>query len=170
MGPVEVGFSPPMPQRRARVALRVFLAIPHIFFAIPVAIAASAMVVAAWFAALAIGRLPGPLFRFLAAALRYCVRLNAYLYLLTDVYPPFTLKAVEYPVSMRVEPSRLNRAAVFFRILLYIPAGLLSGWLSSGVSVCLPVIWLIVLVIGRMPRTAFEAVAATMRFQMRCTA
>ena len=52
---------------------------------------------------------------------------GAYLFLLTDEYPPFTLEDVEYPVRP-ILPGRgpLNRVAVFFRLILAIPAGVFA--------------------------------------------
>ena len=60
--------------------------------------------------------------------MRWVLRYQAYLYLLTDVYPPFTLDDVpEYPVRLAIpERQRLNRAAVFFRFILAIPGMIVS--------------------------------------------
>ena len=67
-------------------------------------------------------------------------------------------------------PGRLNRAAVLFRFILMIPALIVASIVSSGVSVALFVIWLIVLITGRMPNSIFEALAVVLRYQVRAYA
>ena len=48
----------------------------------------------AWFAILATGRYPQPLFNYVVGVGRWSLRVNAYAFLLvTDRYPPFSLKA-----------------------------------------------------------------------------
>lgn len=109
----------PQVQRRWTVALRIFLAIPHFLWFMLVGFVASIATFFAWFAALFIGRMPTGLASFIERVVRYQARISAYMYLLTDVYPPFSLDADGYPVELHVEqPDRLNRAAVFFRLIL----------------------------------------------------
>ena len=168
--PVLVGFAPPAPQRRATVGFRIILLIPHIVFIMLLSIAAEMVVFISWFAALLLGRVPEPMFDFLSGVLRYTTRVIAYICLLTDQYPPFELDHTEYPISVAVAPTKLNRAAVFFRIVLIIPAYLVSAMVLIGLEVVGVFIWLIVLVTGTMPRSLYEAVAATVRYQTRFTA
>jgi hypothetical protein len=47
--------------------------------------------VIAWFAILFTGRYPEGLYHFGSGVLRWNIRVDAYLLLLTDVYPPFSL-------------------------------------------------------------------------------
>jgi hypothetical protein len=46
----------------------------------------------AWFAILLTGRYPEPLYHFAVRVLRWNVRVEAYLLLLHDEYPPFSLE------------------------------------------------------------------------------
>jgi hypothetical protein len=69
-----------------------------------------------------------------------------------------------------VTPTKLNRGAVLFRIILMIPALIVVTLVGIGLYIAGFFIWLIVLITGRMPRTLFEAVAATVRYQTRVTA
>ena len=94
----------------------------------------------------------------------------AYLFLLTDVYPPFEFAEAQYPVRLRAEPGPLNRLAVMFRIILVIPAAIISAILGYGLSfLVMFVTWLIVLIAGQMPRPLHEALAATVRYHVRVT-
>jgi hypothetical protein len=162
-----MAFAGPARQRRLTVLFRLLLVIPHLFVLFVLGIAAIAVTVAGWFAALFIGRLPAGIAGFLVEWLRWNTRVSAYVWLLTDQYPPFTLSDPDYPVRMSAAPGQLNRVAVLFRLILVIPAYLLTDVVGSGLTVLAIVIWLIVLVAGQMPRPLHEAVAAVVRFLTR---
>ena len=69
------------------------LAIPHYIVLGFLAIAAFFAVVIAWFAILATGEYPRGLFDFVVGVGRWCLRVDAYAFLLvTDRYPPFSLR------------------------------------------------------------------------------
>ena len=159
----------PRPQRRATVAFRLVLAIPHFLYLAVLSFVAFFAVVAAWFATLVTARMPDGLGTFISRVLQYHGRVYAYgWFLLTDRYPSFALDDPDYPVSVRAPyGGRLNRAAVFFRGILLIPVWIAQQILLSGVTACIVFIWLIVLVAGRMPRSLFEAEAATLRYYLR---
>ena len=71
-----------------------FLAIPHYVALIVLIIGAALAIVIAWFAILMTGRYPQPLFNYVVGVGRWSLRVNAYAFLLvTDRYPPFSLKA-----------------------------------------------------------------------------
>ncbi len=70
------------------------LAIPHYVVLILLMIGAALAIVIAWFAILITGRYPQPLFNYVVGVGRWSLRVNAYAFLLvTDRYPPFSLKA-----------------------------------------------------------------------------
>ena len=168
--PVAVGFAPTASQRRATIAFRFVLVIPHYILLLLLIGAAFAVTIVAWFAALFLEEVPERIHRFLAGVVRYTTRVHAYMWMLTDKYPPFTLGASDYPVSVEVTPASLSGAAVFFRVILIIPALVVVTFVGAGMYVAGLFIWLVALISGRMPRTAFEAVAATVRYQARCSA
>ena len=166
--PVEAGFAGPAAQRRLTVLVRLILAIPQIIFLYLVGIAAWIVLVIAWFAALFTGRLPEFAADFLPGVLRWQARVAAYLLLLTDQYPPFSFEDADYPVRVAVRPGPLNRLAVLFRIILVIPAAVVVGVLTYGLeTIVLFVVWLIVLITGRMPDTLHEAITAVLRYTLR---
>ncbi|MFJ1592787.1 DUF4389 domain-containing protein [Kitasatospora albolonga] len=158
-------------QRRLTVLVRLLLLIPHFIVLFFLHIAAFFTVIAGWFAALVLGRLPDPVFRFLAGFLGYDMRVSASEMLLIDRYPPFALTPPpDYPVQIDVRPTGLNRLAVLFRIFLMIPAAVVQSLAVYGWWALSFVWWLITLVLGRMPRPLFEATAATLRYRMRFSA
>ena len=166
---VEVSYEGPGPQRRLTIAFRIILALPHLVYATLVTIAALVAVGAGWFAALALGRLPVGVADFLARVVQYLARVNAYAYLLlTDRYPPFDLGRDDYAVTVGAPRGvRLNRAAVLFRIILLIPAGIVVQLIGYGLFVVVLVAWLLALMMGRLPVPLFEAFAAVLRYETR---
>ncbi len=166
--PVEIRFGISRPQRRATVAFRVILAFPQLIVIGVVGYGAGAVMFLGWFAALFTGRLPVSFARFLTGYLRWYARVEAYLYLMTDEYPPFSLDPdPTYPVDLTVTTGRLNRAAVFFRVVLVVPAYAVSITLGFGWQMLSFAFWIMTLVNGRMPDSVFGASAAVLRYQIR---
>ena len=165
---VEVRFGTTQPQRRWTVLIRIILAIPQFIVLFFVGIGAFVVAVLGWFAALLTGRLPESFARFLLGYVRWSTRVNAYEFLLTDAYPPFALDPdPNYPVDVTVTTGRLNRFAVFFRIILVVPAAIVSGVITYGMQVFSFITWIITLATGRMPDPIFGASAAAIRWQTR---
>jgi hypothetical protein len=84
--------APTVPRDRASVALRLLLAIPHFFVLFFLLIGWCVTSVIAWFAILFTGAYPPSLFPFGAGVMRWMVRVEAYLLLLIDEYPPFAIE------------------------------------------------------------------------------
>src|SRR5271166_4698871 len=87
---VDLWYSGTAPQNRLTVLFRIILAIPQIFVLYILGIAAFVVVVIGWFAALFTGQLPSWAHTFLSGFIRWWTRVSAYLFLLTDAYPPFS--------------------------------------------------------------------------------
>lgn len=69
------------------------LAIPHYIVLAVLGLIAALLTIVAWFAILVTGRYPRPLFDFVVGVGRWVTRVWAYAFLLvTDAYPPFTLR------------------------------------------------------------------------------
>lgn len=170
--PVQVSFSGSAPQSRVTVAFRLLLAIPHIIILLTMAAGAAVVAFIGWFGALFTGRLPVFAADFLTGYLRWLSRAQAYQYLLTDQYPPFTLDDRDYPVRLAVAPEQeLNRAAVFFRFFLLIPAWIVQSVVGYGALTLFQFAsWLIVLVNGQMPDTVHQALSAVLRYNYRVLA
>ncbi|MFB7993654.1 DUF4389 domain-containing protein [Streptomyces sp. NPDC056002] len=165
----ELDIPQPGRQNRLAVLVRLLLLLPHFVVLAVLSVAAFFVVVAGWFAALLLGRLPAPVERYLAGFLGYDIRVNACAMLLTGRWPPFELDApMGHPVRVRMQQSvRLNRPAVLFRPLLVIPAALVAVAATAGWWVFSALSWLVVLFLGRMPLPLFEATAAVLRYRMR---
>lgn len=169
--PVLVAFAPPARQRRLTVAGRLFLVLPHLIVLAYLGVAAVVVAVIGWFGALYLGRLPRVAADFLPGYLRWQTRVYAYLFFLTDVYPPFSVRDCAYPVRVTTKPGRLNRWSVAGRLVLVLPALVVAATVTDGIAtVVLVAAWLIVLVSGRLPSSLHQMFAAFIRYQVRVIA
>lgn len=156
---------------RLSVGFRLILLIPQVIVLYFLGIATLVVTVLSWFAALVLGRLPGWATSFLVGMLGWQARYGASVYLLDDAYPPFGFSAdAGYPVRVSAVPGRLNRLAVLFRIVLSIPALIVSALVSIGAAVATLVAWVVIVVSGRMPRSLFQALFAALRYVQRVSA
>jgi Domain of unknown function (DUF4389) len=84
--------DPAEPRDRLSVALRLILAIPHFLALVFVLCGWALTTIVAWFAILIVGRYPAALYDFGVGAMRWRLRVEAYLLLMVDAYPPFSLR------------------------------------------------------------------------------
>jgi hypothetical protein len=90
--PASLRHTPPAGDRdRLTVAFRVILVLPHLVVLWMLGFAWAIATVIAWFAILFTGNHPRVLFDFAVGVLRWSTRVEVYLLLLRDEYPPFTL-------------------------------------------------------------------------------
>jgi len=83
--------DPTGPRDRLTVGLRLLLAIPHYIVLIFILLGWLITTIVAWFIILFTGSYPKGLYDFGVGALRWLLRVEAYLLLLVDEYPPFSL-------------------------------------------------------------------------------
>jgi hypothetical protein len=79
------------PRDRLTVAFRLILVIPHLLVIWALGIAWGVVSIIAWFAILITARYPEGLYGFAVGVLRWNARVEAYILLLRDEYPPFSL-------------------------------------------------------------------------------
>jgi len=83
---------PEEPRDRVAIAFRIVLALPHLIAVWLLGVAWACTTVIAWFGILFTGRYPAGLYQFAVGVLRWSTRVEAYLLLLDDRYPPFSLE------------------------------------------------------------------------------
>lgn len=167
----ELDIDPPARQNRLTVLLRALLLIPHYIALCLLGFLTFFMAIGAWICALAQGRLPLWAVGYLGGYVRYVTRVYASFFLLTDRYPPFSFGwEPGYPVRVELRPDELNRLAVLFRIILVIPAAIISSVVTAGWSTLSFFCWLVVLIMGRNPDPLSESTAAMLRYSMRTQA
>ncbi len=91
--PAAVTIVDPQRERdRLTVGLRIFLAIPHFIVLVFLMTAFWTTTIVAWFVILFSGRYPRGFYDFGVGALQWLVRVECYLLLLVDDYPPFSME------------------------------------------------------------------------------
>lgn len=83
--------DPAGPRDRLTVGLRLLLAIPHFFVLFFIVFAWWLTAIVSWFLILITGEYPDGLYQFGVGTLRWILRVEAYVLLLVDEYPPFSL-------------------------------------------------------------------------------
>jgi hypothetical protein len=148
--PVDLVVTDDLRRSRLTVFFRLLLAIPQFIWLSLWGIAAYVVYFIAWWIALFTGRVPDGMHNFLAAYLVYYSRVNTYVLLLANPWPPFTSSG-SYPVDATIAPAaRQSRLTVFFRWLLAIPAFLLSYVFSLVNRIIAFLAWFYCLFTGRM--------------------
>lgn len=90
--PASIEIVDPVGSRdRLTVGLRLILAIPQFIVVFFVLVAWGVATIAAWFSILFTGNYPRGLYEFGVGALRWRLRVESYLLLMVDEYPPFSL-------------------------------------------------------------------------------
>ena len=89
--PVRLDIEYPERLSRLLIFVKWLLVIPHLLILALLGLVAFLVYVIGWFAILFTGRLPRGLFDFLVGYGRWGLRVNAYILLLRDEYPPFSM-------------------------------------------------------------------------------
>jgi hypothetical protein len=88
--PVRMEFAGPLDQySRLKTFFRIILAIPILILRYVIGLLLEIGSIAAWFVILVTGKMPRGLYDLMAFANSYTARSDAYIYLLTETYPPF---------------------------------------------------------------------------------
>jgi hypothetical protein len=87
--PVRVLFEYPERMSRLHLIFRFLLLLPQFFFAIGYGFVSGFVMFANWWAVLFLGRIPDSFFGWISRYMVWSSRLNAYILLLVDEYPPF---------------------------------------------------------------------------------
>jgi hypothetical protein len=163
--PIRIVVTDDLQRPRLTVFFRLFLALPHFVWLALWSIAVLFVVFVAWIVALATGRVPDPLHRFLAAYVRYATHLIAFVYLIGRRFPGFTGRAGSYGIDLEIdEATKQNRWKTLFRFFLAIPALILASALGSVGFVIAGLAWWYALATGRMPEGMRNLGAACLRY------
>jgi Domain of unknown function (DUF4389) len=164
--PIRLIVNDDLQRNRLTVFFRLILAIPHLLWLTLWGVIAWLAWIVNWFATLFMGQSPDGLHTFLATYLRYLTHVRAYLLLVADPFPAFTGKQGTYPIDLEVDPpERQNRLTVFFRLILAIPALLVSYILSQLNQLLAVFSWFIALVMGRVPEGLRNFAALAIRIE-----
>ena len=158
-------------RHRLLVLLRFALVVPHIAWSALWAVAALFAGFAAWASGIALGRVPRPLHRFLAAFVRYQAHVTAFAYLAGGPFPGFLGRPGTYPIDVHVDDAgRQSRWAIGLRGILALPALALAGAAGTILGVGAVGAWCFALVTGRISRGLHRALAYCVRYSAQAYA
>ncbi len=182
-GPAQVGLGVEYSDRLSRLMLLLkaflgwlYVAIPHGVILGILSLVALVLHVVAFVIVLFTGKYPRGIFDIMLGYQAWNARVNAYLNLMTDKYPPFALSAPDYPVYVHIEyPEEVSRGTAalrFFLGWLYvgIPHGIALMVLGIIALVAIVIAWFAILFTGQYPRALFDFVEGTMRWGLRVNA
>jgi hypothetical protein len=168
--PVRLHITDDLQRTRLTVFFRLILAIPHIIWLALWGVVVYLAVLVNWFATLFMGRSPDGLHNFIATFVRYMTHVEAYMLLLADPFPGFGGKE-GYPIDLEIDPPQpQSRVTVFFRMILAIPAWIISSILSYISRALAFFSWFIALFTGRVPEGLRNFGAFALRFQQQTLA
>ena len=163
--PIRLVVTDDLQRNRLTVLLRLLLALPHLVWLSIWGIAAVVVAVAGWFATLVAGRLPEGVHSFLGSYVAYTTHVYAYVGIAADPYPSFT-GVRGYPVDLEIDPpAEQSRLTVCFRLLLAIPAFLVTSVLQYLFQIVAILAWFYALFTGRANDGMRNLQAYCLRYQ-----
>lgn len=157
---------------RLTTFFRSLLAIPHWIVLYFYALLGGISLVISWFAVVITGRYPSGLYTFNAGLLRYSSRVSAYVFLLSDVYPPFGGGPdTTYPVELGIGAPKesYSRVSAFFRIFPLIIVGIIQYVLIIVAFFVAVVAWFVILITGKLPQGLHNALAFVLSYVSRAS-
>jgi hypothetical protein len=149
----EADFNPT--PNRWTTFFRLLLAIPWLIVATFWLILFAFTHLFAWVAVVVLGRYPQWLYEFNSGVVRFSIRTSAWVYLQTDVWPPFSLSDdPSYPIRVNFAPAaeRQSRLKAFFRIILVLPVALVLSYGTTYIQQLAAVVaWLTIVFRGYLP-------------------
>ncbi len=150
-----------------------YIALPHIFILLFIAIASQVLTFIAFWAILFTGSYPESFFEFQVKVFRWNTRLNARLWNLCDGYPAFGLSAEDDFVKLEIPyPDRLSRGHALVKVLF--------GWLYCALPhifvlyfrllatfIIQFIAFWVVLFTGEYPAGMHKFVVGTIRWSLR---
>ena len=125
----------------------------------------------AWVAVVILGRYPQWLYDFNSGVVRFTTRVSAWLFLQTDVWPPFGLSDDPgYPIRVNFPPpaERQSRLKAFFRMILAFPVLFIVAYGTSYIIQLVGVVaWLTIVFRGYLPEWLFSTLTHLHSFQAR---
>jgi hypothetical protein len=127
-----------------------------------------------WFPVLFGGLMPTWGYAFVGGFLRWSTRVSAFLFGMTDSYPPFTMHTATHPVQVTIRaPERNSRwwafpiVAFYVKQIILIPHIVCLAVLGACALVLWLVMWIPVLIGGRYPAGPYGFVGGVLRWSLR---
>ena len=162
--PIHLVVTDDLHRSRLTVFFRILLVIPHFIWLSLWGIAVWFAVLAAWLIGMFVGRVPEGLHLFIAAYLRYLTHVYAYFSIAANPFPSFT-GTPGYPIDIEIAPAaQQSRLAIFFRLLLVIPAYIVVSVLGYVAQIVMFLAWLYALFAGNLHVGLRDVLAYWLRY------
>jgi uncharacterized protein DUF4389 len=165
----EADFNPE--PNRWTTFFRLILAIPWFVVATFWGILFAVTHLIAWIAIIILGRYPQWLYEFNSGVVRFSVRTSAWIFLQTDVWPPFSLSPDDsYPIRVNIAPAaeRQSRLKALFRWILVFPVLFVLSYGTSYIQMLAAVVaWLTIVFRGYMPQAIHDMLTFVNSFHAR---
>jgi uncharacterized protein DUF4389 len=163
--PIHLVVTDDLVRSRLTVFFRLLLVIPLALWLALWSLAVFLAVIAAWFVGLFTGRIPNTLHSFMAQYVRFSTHVSAYLWIAANPYPSF-MGDRDYPVDVEIaDPAEQSRLTIAFRLILAIPAALVSNVLQNVAWIVALLGWFLGVFTGRMNKGMEELLAYILRYQ-----
>jgi hypothetical protein len=172
---VQLDFPHPDVERdlgRGMPIVKWLLAIPHYLALLGLGIGALFVVIISFFAVLFTGRYPEGMFNYMVGVHRWGVRVGAYVLLMVDPYPPFTLDDdPSYPASFDIEyPEHVERWRPLLTWLLVIPFAIVAYFVILLAEIMSFFAFFTILFTRQFPEGLFNIARIGLRWQARSNA
>jgi hypothetical protein len=186
--PVSVTFErPPRHSRFWAIPLlgilaKLIILIPHLILLYVLQAVVRLLQLILWIPVLFGGHYPLWGYALVGGTIRWSTRVTAFLFGLTDEYPPFTFRSVSedgrvYTVQVRIEiPPHHNRfwaiplLGLVIKLIILIPHLIILSILGSVIELVSLVLWIPVLFGGHYPGWGYQLVGGTVRWSTRVLA
>ena len=168
--PHPVAFDVEYPEHLSRLTtfFRLILAIPQLIVVYLLTIPLYILTFIAWFAILFTGRYPKTFFEFNTGITRWLSNVGAYTALLRDEYPPFSMDAGAYPLTLDIPyPERQSRFRLFVRFITIIPNYIVFYFVQIAFFFTTFIAWWAILFTGQYPRGLHTFAVGVHRWQHR---
>jgi hypothetical protein len=167
--PVRLDIDYPDSLSRLLIFVKWLLAIPHYFVLFFLGIGAYFVLIISWFAVIITGSYPEGMFNYMVGVIRWNTRVQAYVFLMTDVYPPFSFDDdPAYPVRVEIDyPLTIARWRPIVHWLLIIPYLIVAAILVFAAEIAVFIAWFAILITGRFPEGMFSFVTIAFRWALR---
>ena len=148
------------------------LAIPHYIALLVLGIGAVIVAIISFFAVLFTGRYPEGMFNYMVGVHRWGLRVGAYVLLMVDPYPPFTLDDdPSYPASFDIEyPEHVERWRPLLTWLLVIPFAIVAYFVIILAEIMSFFAFFTILFTRQFPEGLFNIARIGLRWQARSNA
>lgn len=148
------------------------LAIPHFIALVVLGIGAYVVIIISFFAVLFTGRYPEGMFNYMVGVHRWAMRVTAYVFLMVDPYPPFTLDDdPAYPVHFDIDyPEHVENWRPLLTWLLVLPFAIVAYFVIILAEIMVFFAFFTILFTRQFPDGLFNVARIGLKWQARASA